>query len=188
MNKHKAKLEGLKRRQRRVRGKVSGTSERPRLRVTRTNANIYAQIIDDVAGNTLVSASSLDKEIEGNGGNKTAARAVGKLVAERCKAKGIDYKVGKFPLVANGKSLIINGGEGLVKIIAGREYGEVLGMHIIGPRATDLICEGALAIGSELTLDELAATIHSHPTVTETMRECALDALGRAVHIPPRRK
>ena len=49
-------------------------------------------------------------------------------------------------------------------------------------------CEGALAIGSELTLDELAATIHSHPTVTETMRECALDALGRAVHIPPRRK
>ena len=80
------------------------------------------------------------------------------------------------------------GGEGLVKIIAGREYGEVLGMHIIGPRATDLICEGALAIGSELTLDELAATIHSHPTVTETMRECALDALGRAVHIPPRRK
>ena len=93
MNKHKAKLEGLKRRQRRVRGKVSGTAERPRLRVTRTNANIYAQIIDDVAGNTLVSASSLDKEIEGNGGNKTAARAVGKLVAERAKAKGIDTVV-----------------------------------------------------------------------------------------------
>ena len=93
MNKHKAKLEGLKRRQRRVRGKVSGTSERPRLRVTRTNANIYAQIIDDVAGNTLVAASSLDKEIEGNGGNKAAARAVGKLVAERAKAKGIDVVV-----------------------------------------------------------------------------------------------
>ena len=93
MNKHKAKLAGLKRRQRRVRGKVSGTAERPRLRVTRTNANIYAQIIDDVAGNTLVSASSLDQEIEGNGGNKTAARAVGKLVAERAKAKGIDTVV-----------------------------------------------------------------------------------------------
>ena len=107
---------------------------------------------------------------------------------EQAKAQGIDYMVGKFPMSANGKALILNGGEGLVKIIAGREYGEVLGMHIIGPRATDLICEGALAIGSELTLDELAATIHSHPTVTETMRECALDALGRAVHIPPRRK
>ena len=66
---------------------------RPRLSVFRSSKNIYAQVIDDVAGNTLVAASSLDKEIEGNGGNKTAARAVGKLVAERCKAKGIDTVV-----------------------------------------------------------------------------------------------
>ena len=77
----------------RVRGKISGTPERPRLNVFRSEKNIYAQVIDDVAGNTLVAASSLDKEIEGNGGNKTAARAVGKLVAERCKAKGIDTVV-----------------------------------------------------------------------------------------------
>ena len=115
------------------------------------------------------------------------AASVG-LTEEQAKAKGIDYKVGKFPMSANGKALILNGGEGLVKIIAGAEYGEVLGMHIIGPRATDLIAEGALAIGGEMTLDEIIATIHSHPTVTETMRECALDALGRAVHIPPRKK
>ena len=80
-------------RHKRVRAKISGTPERPRLNVFRSETNIYAQIIDDVAGNTLVSASSLDKEIEGNGGNKTAARAVGKLVAERCKAKGIDQVV-----------------------------------------------------------------------------------------------
>ena len=93
MDKLKAKKAKLQRRQRRVRGKVAGTPERPRLRVTRSNTNIYAQVIDDVAGNTLVAASSLDKEIEGNGGNKTAARAVGKLVAERCKAKGIDKVV-----------------------------------------------------------------------------------------------
>ena len=93
MNKHKAKLEGLKRRQRRVRGKISGTAERPRLRVTRTNANIYAQIIDDVNGVTLASASSLDKAIEGYGGNIAAATAVGKLVAERAKAKGIETVV-----------------------------------------------------------------------------------------------
>ncbi len=93
MNKHKAKLEGLKRRQRRVRGKVSGTSERPRLRVTRTNANIYAQIIDDVNGVTLASASSLDKAIEGYGGNVAAATAVGKLIAERALAKGIENVV-----------------------------------------------------------------------------------------------
>ena len=80
-------------RHQRVRAKVSGTPERPRLNVFRSENNIYAQVIDDVAGNTLVAASTLDKEIEGNGGNKTAARAVGKLVAERCKAKGIDTVV-----------------------------------------------------------------------------------------------
>ena len=75
-------------RHKRVRAKVFGTTERPRLNVFRSEKNIYAQVIDDVAGNTLVSASSLD-----NGGNKTAALAVGKLVAERCKAKGIDTVV-----------------------------------------------------------------------------------------------
>ena len=80
-------------RHRRVRGKVSGTAECPRLNVFRSSKNIYAQIIDDVAGNTLVAASSLDKAIEGNGSNKAAARAVGKLIAERAKAKGIDTVV-----------------------------------------------------------------------------------------------
>jgi len=109
------------------------------------------------------------------------AASVG-LTEEQCKAKGLKYKVGKFPMSANGKALILNGGEGLVKIIAGAEYGEILGMHIIGPRATDLICEGALAIGEEMTLDEIIATIHSHPTVTETMREAALHAEKRAIH------
>ena len=109
------------------------------------------------------------------------AASVG-LTEEQCKAQGIEYKVGKFPMSANGKALIINGGEGLVKIIAGKEYGEILGMHIIGPRATDLIAEGALAIGEEMTLDEIIATIHSHPTVTETMREAALQAEKRAIH------
>ena len=77
----------------RVRGKVSGTAERPRLNVFRSNANIYAQIIDDVNGVTLASASSLDKAIEGYGGNIAAATAVGKLVAERAKAKGIENVV-----------------------------------------------------------------------------------------------
>ena len=109
------------------------------------------------------------------------AASVG-LTEEQCKAQGLEYKVGKFPMSANGKALIINGGEGLVKIIAGKEYGEILGMHIIGPRATDLIAEGALAIGEEMTLDEIINTIHSHPTVTETMREAALHAEKRAIH------
>ena len=109
------------------------------------------------------------------------AASVG-LTEEQCKAQGIDYKVGKFPMAANGKALILNGGEGIVKIIAGKQYGEILGMHIIGPRATDLIAEGALAIAEEMTLDEIISTIHSHPTVTETMREAALQAEGRAIH------
>ncbi len=76
-------------RHKRVRGKVSGTADCPRLCVYRSTNNIYAQIIDDVNGVTLVSASSLDKSIEGNGGNKEAAKAVGKLVAERAKEKNI---------------------------------------------------------------------------------------------------
>ena len=76
-------------RHKRVRGKVSGTADCPRLCVYRSTNNIYAQIIDDVKGVTLVSASSLDKSIEGNGGNKEAAKAVGKLVAERAKEKNI---------------------------------------------------------------------------------------------------
>ena len=80
-------------RHKRVRAKISGTAERPRLAVYRSNANISAQIIDDVKGVTLVSASTFGQGFEGNGGNKTAARAVGKLVAERCKAKGIDKVV-----------------------------------------------------------------------------------------------
>ena len=80
-------------RHKRVRGKISGTPEMPRLNVFRSEANIYAQVIDDTTGMTLVSASSLDKAINGYGGNIAAATAVGKLVAERALAKGIDTVV-----------------------------------------------------------------------------------------------
>ena len=77
----------------RVRGKVTGTPERPRLNVFRSNANIYAQIIDDVNGVTLVSANTLEKEFEGATGNCEAAKKVGTVLAERAKAKGIDLVV-----------------------------------------------------------------------------------------------
>ncbi len=76
-------------RHKRVRAKISGTAERPRLAVYRSNANISAQIIDDVAGVTLVAASTLEKDFEGIGSNKAAARAVGKTIAERAAKKGI---------------------------------------------------------------------------------------------------
>ena len=80
-------------RHKRVRAKISGTPERPRLNVFRSEKNIYAQIIDDVAGNTLAAASSVEKDFEGLGSNKEAARKVGKLVAERALAKGIEEVV-----------------------------------------------------------------------------------------------
>ena len=76
-------------RHKRVRAKISGTAARPRLAVYRSNANISAQIIDDVAGVTLVSASTYEKEFQGNGGNKEAAREIGKILAEKAAAKGI---------------------------------------------------------------------------------------------------
>ena len=84
-DRNKARLK----RHKRVRAKISGTAQCPRLNVFRSSTNIYAQIIDDVAGVTLVSASTLDKELSGNSGNKEAARKVGKLIAERAAQKNI---------------------------------------------------------------------------------------------------
>lgn len=90
MDKNKAKAAGLKRRQRRVRGKIFGTPERPRLRVVRTNANIYAMIVDDIQGKTLVSASTLEAEFKGtHTSNKEAAEKVGELVGKRAIEAGI---------------------------------------------------------------------------------------------------
>ena len=77
----------------RVRGKISGTAERPRLSVFRSESNIYAQIIDDVAGNTLCSASTVEKGFEGNGGNVEAAKKIGETIAKRALEKGIENVV-----------------------------------------------------------------------------------------------
>lgn len=84
-DKNKARL----RRHKRVRGKISGTTERPRLNVYRSSTNIYAQIIDDTKGVTLCAASTLDKEIAGYGGNKEAAKKVGEIIAKKAADKGI---------------------------------------------------------------------------------------------------
>ncbi|MBU4556454.1 MAG: 50S ribosomal protein L18 [Actinobacteria bacterium] len=92
MDKLKAKRAGLLRRKTRVRGKVTGTATRPRLCVTRTNSNIYAQLIDDVAGLTMASASTVDSEVRGSvksGGNIDAAKAVGELVGRRAIEQGL---------------------------------------------------------------------------------------------------
>src|SRR5579859_6739024 len=103
------------------------------------------------------------------------------------KEKGIDVKIGRFPFVASGRALTLGQTEGFAKVIADADSGRILGAHIVGPRATDLIAEATLAIQNELTLEQLDLTIHAHPTLPESLMEAALAAQGRAIHIPNRR-
>lgn len=105
------------------------------------------------------------------------------LTEEEAIQENIPINISRFPLAANGKALIMGGEEGMIKLIFGKEFGEILGAHIIGPRATDMIGELALAIGLEVTADELITTIHAHPTLSEAIRECAMGAQNRAIHI-----
>ena len=110
------------------------------------------------------------------------------LKEEDLQARGIAYSCGKFALSANGKSLIENGGVGLIKILADTKYGQVLGVHMYGPRVTDLIAACALAIRLESTVDELTSTIWAHPTVGEAIGEAAEAVFGNAIHWPPKKK
>lgn len=110
------------------------------------------------------------------------------LTEEQVKEKGIAYHVGKFPLTANGRALIENGGKGLVKIIAGDEFNEVLGVHILAPQAMEMVAEGAMAISLEATTEEIINAIHAHPTVNEAVREAALFSEGRAIHTVNKKK
>ena len=106
------------------------------------------------------------------------------LTERQAGEKGIAVRVGRFPLAANGKSMIVNDVAGIVKYIVDEKYGEILGLHIIGPRATDLIVEGALAIRLEATVDEIVTTIHAHPTIGEALAEAALASRSEAIHLP----
>jgi dihydrolipoamide dehydrogenase len=106
------------------------------------------------------------------------------LTEKEAQKRGVKYVVGRFPLAANGKALIVGGGAGVVKILADPKYDEIIGLHILGPRATDMIGEGAFAIGIESTLDEMEKIVHAHPTISEAIREAALAAKKRAIHMP----
>lgn len=108
--------------------------------------------------------------------------AVG-LTEEQAREKGYEVKVGKFPFSANGKALILGESEGMVKIVCDSETEEILGIHILGPQASDLIPEGTLLVNLESTLSELIDTIHPHPGLGEAIREAALDAQERVIHI-----
>lgn len=105
------------------------------------------------------------------------------LTEAQAKEAGHDFKIGKFPFRANGKALGINEYEGFVKLVVDKKYGEILGVHMIGPEVTDLTGELSLAKSMELTPVEIAHAVHAHPTLTEVVGEAALDALGEAIHI-----
>ena len=105
------------------------------------------------------------------------------LTERAAKEKGIAYKVGKFPFLASGKAQAVGEGEGFVKILFGAEHGEVLGAHLVGPEATELIAELGLAITLEATHEEIEATIHAHPTLSEAIHEATGQAYGAAIHI-----
>ncbi|MGY4099934.1 dihydrolipoyl dehydrogenase [Nocardia sp. R16R-3T] len=110
------------------------------------------------------------------------------LTEDAARAAGHEVITAKFPFAALGRAKSFGDTEGFLKIVAGARHQEVLGVHIIGPSASDLITEGALAISLEATLEELADTIHAHPTLGEIGMEAALTGLGLPVHIAPPRK
>jgi len=109
------------------------------------------------------------------------------LGEKEAKEKGIAVKIGKFPFAAAGRALTLGQTEGFVKVVADAESGKLLGAHIIGPRATDLIAEATLAVQNGLTLEQIDLTINAHPTLPESLMEAALAAQGRAIHIPNRK-
>jgi dihydrolipoamide dehydrogenase len=104
------------------------------------------------------------------------------LTEQACKEKKLDYKVGKFPFSANGRARTSGETEGFVKIIRDSKYGEILGAHIVGSHATELIHELVVARTNEFTVEEVDLAIHAHPTLSEAIAEAALDSLGRMIH------
>lgn len=105
------------------------------------------------------------------------------LTEEEAREQGFKIKVGRFPFQANGKALAMGSPEGLVKVIADSETGEILGVHIIGPEATELIALAGSAMTLEATPEAIAHVIHAHPTLSEAFAEANLAILGRAVHL-----
>ncbi len=105
------------------------------------------------------------------------------LTEQAAKEKGVAYKVGKFPFIAAGKAVAAADSEGFVKVLADPQTGEILGAHIIGAEATELISEYSLAMTLEATIDEVHATIHPHPTLGEAVMEAAAAASGEAIHL-----
>ncbi len=105
------------------------------------------------------------------------------LTEEKAKEKGYEVRTGTFPFSANPRARIMQEGEGLVKIVADAKYDEVLGLHIIGPKATELILEGGMALALESTVEDIIHTMHAHPTLGEVLGEAAHATHGQPLHM-----
>jgi dihydrolipoamide dehydrogenase len=105
------------------------------------------------------------------------------LGEEQAKEKGIDVRIGKFPFSALGRAMAVVETDGFIKVVADKKTHELLGVHIVGPEATDLISEGVLALEMHAFLEDIGLSMHPHPTLGEGMMEASLHALGQAVHI-----
>ena len=105
------------------------------------------------------------------------------LTEAKARERGYEVKVGRFPIPVVAKSQILGATEGLVKVVSDARYDEVLGLHLIGPHATELIVEGCVALQMESTVEELINTMHAHPTVSESMHEAFEDAHGMVIHV-----
>lgn len=112
--------------------------------------------------------------------------AMAGMTEEEAKQKGHELVIGKFPFTALGKAMAINQTEGFVKVIADKTTKQVLGVHIVGPEASTMISEAALSLEMAAFLDDVAMTVHPHPTLSEAYMEAAAHALGAAIHIPNR--
>lgn len=104
------------------------------------------------------------------------------LTQREAEEAGEEIEVGKFPMGASGRAANLGQGEGILKIIFGKKYGEVLGVHILAPQATELIALGSLAMRNEMGIEELKAAVYAHPTLSEAFFEAALDMRGEAIH------
>jgi dihydrolipoamide dehydrogenase len=104
------------------------------------------------------------------------------LTEQACKEKGLKFKAAQFPLLASGKARALGSTEGFIKMIVGEKHGEILGCHMVGENVTELIAEIGLARRLEATAEEIIATMHAHPTLSEAVHEATLGTQGRMLH------
>src|SRR5260370_1322873 len=143
--------------------------------------------LEDAEASDVLSKRYKKRGIEVIAGPKVTKATVAKdkvtLDVEAAKEKKLDYVEGKFPFSANGRARGTGETEGFVKILRDKKYGEILGAHIVGAHASEMIHELAVARENEYTVEEVDLAIHAHPTMSEAVAQAALDSQGRVIHV-----